>query len=517
MSNNEVNDYRGRGKNVSRKYQPRHSAGNAAGNLQPIDAAAAAGAASGAGVPGVVPDAQQEVKDPFGAPVAEPAVKAKHSVESSEPVAEPAAEPVVEADAEPVAAEPVVEQAAAEPAAEAAPEPEAAVDDPFAPQTEADPELAKYMRGNAEYEHRSGFSHGQKVALVIVLIVAIIAAIIGGLAFGTWQNAQKQIALDEKTSQEIAGELSQPVSTEPFWTLVLGSDQRDDEVSRSDVFMLVRADLVNKKLTMVSIPRDSKIYLDGVGTSKINAAYATGGAVKAIQVAEAYTGVQISHYVEVYFEGVVDLVDQLGGVEVDVPEYCSYKGVTLQPGVQVLDGKQALTFARCRKTYSEGDFTRTKCQRILLQAILDKFLQQDPTNYANTISALAGCFSTDIQLTDLASMATAMQGISKSNIYSAMAPSTTGMIDGVSYTFTYINQWKLLMQRAIAGEDPTVTEEEAAICGTDTTEYSDLDMTVGLPEEVQAALQQYWDEEAEKAAAASTESSTDASTSNDGQ
>ena len=154
--------------------------------------------------------------------------------------------------------------------------------------------------------------------------------------------------------------------------------------------------------------------------------------------------------------------------------------------------------ARNRKTYAAGDFTRTKCQRLLVQALAKKILSQDAAQMPSTIAAAAKCFSTDMQLDQIVSLATSMQGMDTDAIYMAMAPSTTDMINEVSYTLTYVNQWKLIMQRADAGEDPTLDEQEQAICGTLTTKELSLDMEAGLPSDVQSALEEYWEEKAEK-------------------
>ena len=359
-------------------------------------------------------------------------------------------------------------------------------------------ELSRYQRDGAQYTHRKSRSSRKKRLLVgVVACLVAVFAVCGGLAFAWWNGMANSIALGDRS---IAEQLKDPVVSEPYWTLILGSDSRENaqEGSRSDVIILARIDQAAKKVTLVSIPRDTKVIINDQ-TMKINAAFAVGGATQAIQTIEEYAGIEISHYVEIYFEGFSDLVDRLGGVTVDVPQRASYAGVTIEPGLQTLDGKQALTLARNRKTYEDGDFTRTECQRLLVQALVSKVLQQDITQIPDTINAIAGCFSTDIPLQDLIALATSMQGMGSDSIYMAMAPSTTGMIGNASYTFTYIDQWKLIMQKAKSGEDPTLTEKEIEICGENSTQDYDLDMSEPIDEETMAALEEYWAEQAEKA------------------
>lgn len=359
-----------------------------------------------------------------------------------------------------------------------------------------------YSRESANYEHRrgwAGLSTGKRVAVVVAVILAL-ALGIGGAALAMFWNNTREAAMVDNSIQDA---LTPVDVVDPYWVLVLGSDSRAEssDRARSDALMMARVDPNTPSITLVSIPRDTKVHIEGYGTQKINAAFALGGAELAISTVEDYAGIKISHYAEIYFSGLTDLVDQLGGVTVDVPEYCSYKGVTLYPGEQELDGTQALTFARCRKTYAMGDFTRTQCQRILLQALVEKVLSQPVSALPGVIESATKCFSTDIPLEDLVALAMQLQGSGGAAFYSAMCPSTTGMVDGVSYTFTYINQWKLLMERADAGENPKLTKKEQEICGYTSTQYEELDMSEPLPEEVQSELQEYWDARAARAAA----------------
>lgn len=362
---------------------------------------------------------------------------------------------------------------------------------------------AAYSRENKNYEHRRGWkalSTPKKTAIIVVIILALVLGIAGGAALAFWQNAREAAQVDDSIKEAL-----EPVeeTIDPYWLLILGSDSRAQATdrARSDVIMLCRIDPEKPQVTMVSIPRDTKVEIEGYGTQKINAAYALGGAKLAIKTIGNYAGVKISHYAEIYFSGLEDLVDQLGGVTVNVPEYCSYSDVTLQPGKQKLTGHEALIFARCRKTYSQGDFTRTKCQRILVEALVSKVLEQPATAYPGILEKATKCFSTDIPLDDLVVLATKMQGMGKGSFYSAMCPSTTGMVDGVSYTFSYVNQWKLLMQRADAGENPKLSKTEQEICGLASTKSVELDMKEGLPSDVQTKLDDYAAEKKAKEAA----------------
>ena len=337
----------------------------------------------------------------------------------------------------------------------------------------------------------SGKKRRRKAPIILTTLLVIILAAAAALLFYL-HGLSDSIALKDDT---IKDNLTSVEAGEPYWTLILGSDSREEDTdrARSDVMMLARVDQANKQVTLISIPRDTYVHIPGYGHEKINTAFALGGAQLAIDTVEEFAGIEISHYAEIYFSGLEELVNTLGGVTVNVPEYCSYADVTLYPGEQTLNGHQALIFARCRKTYSEGDFTRTQCQRILVQALLEKILAQNPTQLPDTIRSIAGCFSTDLTISQLISLATSMQGMTGADMYSAMAPSSTGERGGISYTYTYINQWKLLMWKASEGQDPTLDEQEAKICGFMSTNGYELNMTEPLDDYILQELQAYWD------------------------
>lgn len=107
------------------------------------------------------------------------------------------------------------------------------------------------------------------------------------------------------------------------------------------------------------------IDIEGHGTQKINAAYAFGGPSEAVKTLSTFAGVPITHYVEVHFEELKDVVNELGGIQVNVPEsfYSDTSGISLEAGEQTLDGDQALAFARERHATRAGDFSRAQAQR----------------------------------------------------------------------------------------------------------------------------------------------------------
>lgn len=307
-------------------------------------------------------------------------------------------------------------------------------------------------------------SKGKKAVLVTLIALACVLGLTGG-AVALYVNSLNQaLSFDDKEEEsQLRAVLAAPTpeaKEKPFYLLLLGSDAREgDEVSRSDVMILLRVDPESGQLTMVSIPRDTMVDLPGHGRSKINAAYAYGGASGAVEAVNKFAGVPISHYAEIHFQELEQLVDALGGVWVDVPVSndqtgSSNTGMELEAGEQLLTGKQALAFARERYGYERGDFQRADNQKILLQAIIKQVLSLSPIDLPGTIQQLASCVTTDYSITDIIALAQRFQEAGSVSFYSATVPSSTMTLDSVSYVVTDQAAWTDMMQRVNAGADP---------------------------------------------------------------
>ena len=225
--------------------------------------------------------------------------------------------------------------------------------------------------------------------------------------------------------------------------------------------ILTRVDPQNKKVTMVSMHRDTEIEIEGYGLQKLNASYAIGGPALAIKTVSQMAGVPISHYAEINFDGFEEVVDALGGVEVDVPMEINddEAGGHVDAGEQTLTGEEALILCRSRHSYDEygdGDRYRAANQRLVLGAIAKKILSADPATMANTISALSQYITTDFKVGDIVALATSMQGIDPSkDIYSAMEPTISEYKNDTWYEQLDVAAWNTMMGRVREGLPPT--------------------------------------------------------------
>ena len=172
--------------------------------------------------------------------------------------------------------------------------------------------------------------------------------------------------------------------TKPFTMLLLGIDSEQDDIRKSssfngDTIMMVTFDPETLSTTMFSIPRDTYVKMAcGGRITKINHA-SWGGTSCMVKTVENLTGIKIDYYAKINFKGVVDLVNILGGISVDVPvKFCEQnsdrqwgdKTICLEPGMQKLDGEQALALARHRKTLPLGDFQRGQNQQLVVEGMI---------------------------------------------------------------------------------------------------------------------------------------------------
>lgn len=264
----------------------------------------------------------------------------------------------------------------------------------------------QYARGNVNYGVKPRhMSRGKKAAIAIAVIL-VLAAIAAGVAYGFTQMRKAEVnadlhSMDEEELEAVDSQLTGHTSfSEPFTMLLLGSDERWDDPdmgARTDTIILVRVDPSNKAVSMVSIPRDTMVQIPGVGTAKINAAYYYGGAAGTISAVKELCGVDIDHYAAVSFEGLVELVNAVGGIDVVVDERIEDEkagDAIVEAGPQHLNGEQALVLARSRD-FADGDYTRQVNQRKVIMGIVERAMNAPATELTGLIQASTGFIQTD--------------------------------------------------------------------------------------------------------------------------
>lgn len=230
-------------------------------------------------------------------------------------------------------------------------------------------------------------------ARMVVLTCLIISLVLTLGGIGAWAYAK---AVDGGLDRMDAfdGVTDRPENDDGLNILVLGSDSRNPEStegSRADTIMIAHVPSDGKSGYMISLPRDLWVNVPASkngdwsgGETKLNSAMFFGGIPLMVQTVEGFTNVHIDHVAEIDFNGLIKVVDALGGVtmDVEVPEGSDtltsihkYKGKeprTWKAGKQTLKGESALDYVRQRKQFPEGDFARMRHQRELLKAMMDK-------------------------------------------------------------------------------------------------------------------------------------------------
>jgi polyisoprenyl-teichoic acid--peptidoglycan teichoic acid transferase len=255
---------------------------------------------------------------------------------------------------------------------------------------------------------------------------------------------QTTVAAPAKASSQVASGIVSVVKTVlPDWQgsdrinlLLLGIDKRDDEPiegTRSDTMMLASIDPVSKSAALVSLPRDMWVRIPGCGVGagciggmqRINVAHAVGGPDLAMQTVSADFGIPIQYYARVDFRGFEQMVNAVGGVVVDVDwpvkddEYPTadygYMRIYFGPGPQLMDGAQALEYARSR--HGMNDFARAGRQQKVILAVRSRVLQMDMLSRAPELAGIAQqSVSTNLSPVQMLALAKLVSGIDHDRI-----------------------------------------------------------------------------------------------------
>ena len=344
------------------------------------------------------------------------------------------------------------------------------------------PEGNPYSRAAAGGDYAQDRRRKKRKRIALGALAAVLVLALGGVGMAFAYINQIESNFSEDITPEVQEALEKPADYDggTFYMLLMGTDKSKErekgeyagDTFRSDSMILTRVDPENKKVTMVSLHRDTETEIEGYGMQKLNASYAFGGPAGAIKAVSQMAGVPISHYAEINFDGFKDVVDALGGIEVDVPMEIDDKraGGHVDAGKQTLNGDQALILCRARHAYDEygdGDRYRAANQRLVLGAIAKKILSSDVATMASTIEALSQYVTTDFKIADILALANSLQGLDPSkDIYSAMEPTISEYRNETWYEQLDVEAWNTMMNRVKQGLPPTETDQVDELNGT---------------------------------------------------
>lgn len=290
-----------------------------------------------------------------------------------------------------------------------------------------------------------------KIVLSIVMAFLVLA---GGTCFA-YYKATGNVPFADGSGVAKAGEMS-------ILDALLGKNIKlnvavfgvDKDETRTDVVFVVHYDSEQESIDLISVPRDTRVAVcdevedllgKSYGVTKFNAVHAYGGKEHGPEAAilqlEDLLGISIDHYVKVNFDALVEIVDAVGGVEVDVPQDMKWDmsdtgdiTINLKKGLQTLDGNKALQLVRFRR-YADGDVGRIQVQQLFLKALMEKVLSTENIvkNLGDYIEVMYKYVKTDVSLADALKYANYITKVDMEKINMETLPGVGQYVGGVSY------------------------------------------------------------------------------------
>ena len=332
-------------------------------------------------------------------------------------------------------------------------------------------------RRKKKRRRKSFFGQFIKIVFSMVLIFVIFA---GASIFAYTKisnNGSDDIAGDDKNDSNKVSLLDSLTGKDlKLNVAVLGVDK---EETRTDVMFVVHFDSKSGKLALLSVPRDTRVkitnelyeylsekgkYIPSGRTCKINEVHAYAGKEKgdyfSVLQMEELLGIHIDNYVKITTDGFRNLVDAVGGVDVDVPQAMNYEDpyqdlyIHLDAGMQHLDGDKAEQLVRFRK-YREGDVARVRVQQMFLKELGKKMLSTESIikNLPSLMKTFYNDVTTDFTLSDCVKYANYVSDISMDNVTMDTLPGEGGYIGTVSYYIPYEDEIRGTVRRVFYDDD----------------------------------------------------------------
>lgn len=299
--------------------------------------------------------------------------------------------------------------------------------------------------GNRDKKNKSSY-----VKYILILVVVFI---LSGMVGAFFANA----LVDNKPDYNEDDKKGMLVAKDKATVMIMGVDERADDVGRSDTLMIATLDPDKNQAALLSVPRDTRVKIKGHGFDKINAAYAYGGRKLTQETIESLLNTHIDHYIKINVHGFTKIIDALGGIDIDVEKRMYYEDpwdddgglyIDLQPGMQHMDGKTAITYVRYRD--EEGDIGRIKRQQNFMKAVMDKLVS--PTiipKLPAIVSAVSDSVETDMSVSEILSFLGTLQDAKDNGLKSEMLPGKPVYIEGISYWVPDISKTRQILANTL--------------------------------------------------------------------
>lgn len=281
-----------------------------------------------------------------------------------------------------------------------------------------------------------------RVYILAVILVVMVTGIVAANWFGS-QEVEENIEVQSGIQK----------SENYLHIMVMGVDRRNDDAGRSDTLMAVTLNKDAGTAQILSLPRDTRVQIEGNGYDKINHAYAYGGHKLTGQTVEKLLGVPMDYYVLVDIQAFERIIDALDGVDINVEKRMYYEDpwdddgglvIDLYPGMQHMDGKKAIQYVRFRD--GEGDIGRIARQQHFMQAVMEKMLSPSVVpKLPKLMEEIQSAVETDMPLTEMVSLAQLLPSIREHGMTSEMVPGSPAYLEDISYWLPDIMKLRLLV------------------------------------------------------------------------
>lgn len=299
-------------------------------------------------------------------------------------------------------------------------------------------------------------NYNRLIALIIILV-----ALIGGLIYYLYTNDNEDAAPTVTTQQSNAINI-----------MIMGVDRRADDVGRSDTLMVLTYNPADKKASLLSLPRDTRVHIEKNDYDKINHAYAYGGHELTKKTVEAFLNVPVDYYVMIDVHAFEKIIDAVGGVDIDVEKRMYYEDpwdddgglvIDLYPGKQHMDGKTAIQYVRYRD--GEGDIGRITRQQKFIKAFMSQIISPSILpKLPEIIQNISSAIQTNMPIDKMISLMTDLPTVQQNGLNSTMVPGKPAYIEDISYWIPDIAK-----TRQLIAQNMDITLDEAAQKDTEQT------------------------------------------------
>lgn len=302
-----------------------------------------------------------------------------------------------------------------------------------------------------------------KYGIVKYILILIVVFILSGMVGAFFANA----LIDNKSDYKENEQKGLLVARDKATVMIMGVDERADDVGRSDTLMIATLDPEKNQAAILSVPRDTRVKISGHGFDKINAAYAYGGRQLTQKTIENLLNTHIDHYIKINIHGFTKIIDALGGIDIDVEKRMYYEDpwdddgglvIDLQPGKQHLNGKTAIQYVRYRD--GEGDIGRINRQQKFMQAFLAQIISPSVLpKLPDIVNNISSAIQTDMPINEMINLVSDLPTIQKNGLQSEMVPGQPAYIKDVSYWLPDIAKTRKLIAQNM-GIELTAEDEK---------------------------------------------------------